>query len=254
MKQRFSDKVVLVTGGSSGIGRATALAFAEEGAIVVIGDVEVEGSEETVRQIRGIGGQAMHVRADVSNASDVAGLVDICVETFGRLDIAFNNAGISGTSAPVAELSEESWNRVISVNLTGVWLCMKYEIAQMLKQGGGVIVNNSSILGVVGFASAAAYTAAKHGVIGLTQTAAIDYAERGIRVNAVCPGFIETPMLERAGLTTDPVLHQQIASLHPMNRLGTSREVADAVLWLCSDGSSFVTGHSLLVDGGYVIR
>jgi len=254
VNQRFTDKVVLVTGGSSGIGRATALAFAREGASVVIGDVAVDGSEETVRQIREIGGHAIFVRADVSDSADVAGLVDICVETFGRLDCAFNNAGIEGTSAPVAEMSEESWNRVISINLTGVWLCMKHEIAQMVKQGSGVVVNNSSILGVVGFAAAAAYVAAKHGVIGLTQTAALDYAERGIRVNAVCPAFIETPMLERAGLTTDPAMYRQIAALHPMNRLGTPEEIADAVLWLCSDGASFVTGHSLLVDGGYVVR
>jgi len=250
----FTGKVVLITGASSGIGRATALAFASEGAKVVIGDVNAEGSQETVRLIVEAGGEASAMACDVSSPDDAAALVAHAVETFGAVDIAFNNAGIEGTGAMVADYDVDVWNRVIAINLTGVFLCMKFQIEQMLKQGGGAIVNNASILGTVGFASASPYVAAKHGVLGLTRTAAIEYATRGIRVNAVCPGFIETPMLERGGITTDPAVKKMIESSHPMGRLGTSEEIADAVLWLCSKRASFVTGHPLLVDGGYVAR
>ena len=250
----FHTKVALITGGSAGIGRATALAFAREGARVVIADVDVEGGEGTARLVRTAGGEALFVPTDVSRTTDVRTLVERTVATYGRLDYACNNAGIEGTQAPTADYPEEIWNRVININLTGVWLCMKYEIPQMLTQGGGVIVNMASILGTVGFPNAAAYVAAKHGLIGLTRTAAIEYAPRGIRVNAVCPAFITTPMLDRAGLLTNPEVYATIVNLHPIKRLGKPEEVAEAVIWLCSDAASFVTGHALLVDGGYVAQ
>ncbi|MBI4301201.1 MAG: SDR family oxidoreductase [Chloroflexi bacterium] len=255
MVARLEGKVAVVTGGSSGIGRATALAFAREGAKVIVGDVATEASGETVRLIKGAGGEATFVRCDVSQAADVQAMVNIAVTAYGRLDCAFNNAGIEGAQATTADYPEEVWNRVISINLTGVWLCLKYEIAQMLKQdGGGAIVNNASILGTVGFPGAVAYTAAKHGVLGLTKVAALEYSAQGIRVNAVCPGFILTPMLERAGLTTNRELLDKIVSLHPIGRLGKPEEIAEAVIWLCSDAASFVTGHPMLVDGGYIAQ
>ena len=250
----FHTKVALITGGSAGIGRATALAFAREGARVVIADVDVEGGEGTARLVRTAGGEALFVPTDVSRTTDVRTLVERTVATYGRLDYACNNAGIEGTQAPTADYPEEIWNRVININLTGVWLCMKYEIPQMLTQGGGVIVNMASILGTVGFPNAAAYVAAKHGLIGLTRTAAIEYAPRGIRVNAVCPAFIATPMLDRAGLLTNPEVYATLVNLHPIKRLGKPEEVAEAVIWLCSDAASFVTGHALLVDGGYIAQ
>jgi NAD(P)-dependent dehydrogenase (short-subunit alcohol dehydrogenase family) len=254
MTGQCEGKVALVTGGASGIGRATALVFAKQGAKVVVADVSTQGGEETVRMIEDAGGEALFVKTDVSRTHDVEAMVSKTVETYGRLDHAFNNAGIEGAQAPTAEYPKEAWDRVISINLTGVWLCMKYEIQQMLKQEGGTIVNMSSILGKVGFANSPAYEASKHGVIGLTKAAALEYATAGIRVNAVCPGFIETPMLERAGILADPELREQIVNLHPVKRLGTPEEVAKAVLWLCSDAASFVTGHALLVDGGYVAQ
>ncbi len=176
------------------------------------------------------------------------------VETYGRLDYACNNARIEGTQSLTADYAEEIWNRVIAVNLTGVWLCTKYEIPQMLKQGGGAIVNMASILGMVGFANASAYVAAKHGIIGLTKTAAVEYATQGIRVNAVCPAFIYTPMLERAGMKEGTEPYTMIANLHPLKRMGTPAEVAEVAIWLCSDAASFVTGHAILVDGGYVAQ
>ena len=250
----FGGKVALVTGGSSGIGRATALAFAREGAKVVVADVDIDRGAKTVGLIREKGGDAIFAKTDVTQKYDIEMLVKRTVDTYGRLDFAFNNAGIEGTQAPTADYLEEVWNRAIAVNLTGVWLCMKYEIPQMLKQGGGVIINCASILGTVGFANASAYVAAKHGVLGLTKTAAIEYATQGIRINAICPAFIETPMLERGGLTNDPQVYQMIAGLHPMKRLGTPEEIAGPVLWLCSDAASFVTGQALLVDGGYVAQ
>jgi len=254
MTEQLEGKVALVTGGSSGIGRAAALAFAREGAKVVIADILVEGGKETVQMVEDADGDALFIEADVSKAHGVEAIVNRAVETYGRLDHAFNNAGIEGAQAPTAEYPEEAWHQVISVNLTGVWLCMKYEIQQMLKQEGGAIVNMSSILGKVGFANSPAYEASKHGVIGLTKAAALEYATKNIRVNAVCPGFIKTPMLERAGILSDPDVREQMAGLHPLNRLGQPEEVAEAVLWLCSDAASFVTGHALLVDGGYVAQ
>ncbi|MDQ6601674.1 MAG: SDR family oxidoreductase, partial [Chloroflexota bacterium] len=236
----FTGKVAVVTGASSGIGRATALAFAREGASVVVADRYEAGGQETVVMIRDQGGTAIHVTGDVSRDTEVAQLTDATIRTYGRLDYACNNAGVEGTQAPTADYPADQWDRVLAVNLTGVWLCMKHEIPAMLANGGGAIVNMASILGVVGFANAAAYTAAKHGVIGLTKVAAIEYATQGIRVNAVCPAFIATPMLERSGITEGTEMYAMLAGLHPIKRLGTPEEIAEAVLWLCSDKASFV--------------
>ena len=255
MNGRFEGKVALLTGAGSGIGKACAAAFAREGAKVVVSDVMAKGGEETARMIRETGGEALFVRCDVSRSTDVDALVEATVRAYGRLDCACNNAGIDGAQAPTAEYPEEIWSRVLSVNLTGVWLCMKHEIPRMLAGGrGGTIVNMSSILGTVGFENASAYVAAKHGVVGLSRTAALEYATRGIRVNAVCPAFIYTPMLEQAGMREGSDRFAAVSALHPVGRMGTPEEVAESVLWLCSDGASFVTGHALLVDGGYVAR
>ncbi len=254
MSQRMlENKVALVTGAAMGIGEATALAFAKEGAKVVVSDTSPKG-EEVVARIRKEGGDARFIAADVSRPSEVKALVEGAVKTFGRLDIAFNNAGISGEQAPTADMTEGGWEKTLSINLSGVFYCMKYELAQMLQQGGGAIVNNASILGTVGFAGAAAYVAAKHGVLGLTKTAALEYATKGIRVNAVCPGFIETPMLSAAGLLQDKNTRSMLEGLHALNRLGQPDEVAQAVVFLASERASFITGHPLLVDGGYVAR
>ena len=253
-------KVALVTGAASGIGRATALAFAHAGARVTVADVDAARAEAAAREIaretRDAGGETTFVRADVASAADVRAMVDHTVDSFGGLDFAFNNAGIEGTLAATADYPDDVWQRVLAVNLTGVFLCMKQEIAALRVRGGGSIVNNASILGVVGFANAPAYTAAKHGVLGLTKVAALELATEHIRVNAVCPAFIETPMVMERGVHAgaDASTYEQIAALHPMHRLGKSEEIASAVLWLCSDGASFVTGEHLMVDGGYVAR
>ena len=252
MNRELEGQVALVTGGAMGIGQATALAFAREGARVVVSDVDGRAGEATVAQIRQAGGEARFAAADVSKEADVIRLIEGAVQSYGRLDIAFNNAGISGAQGPVASLSEADWARVLGVNLTGVFLCMKHELLQMERQASGAIINNASILGTVGFAGAGAYTASKHGVLGLTKVAALEYATKGIRVNAVCPGFIVTPMLERAGLLTDENVRKGVESLHAMKRMGTSAEVAEAVTFLASRRASFITGHPLLVDGGYV--
>jgi len=251
---QLQDKVAVVTGGSSGIGRAAALGFAREGAKVVIADVNVEGSQESVRMIEEAGGAATFIKCDISSPTDVEMMVWKTVEIYGSLDCAFNNAGIEGTTASIAEYPLEVWNRVIGVNLTGVFLCMKYEIEQMLKQGGGAIVNNASILGLVGFGNASAYTAAKHGVLGLTKVAAIEYASKGIRINSVCPAFIVTPMLERAGITSNPEMAAMLEKMHPIGRMGRPEEIGDVAVWLCTDAASFVHGHGMLVDGGYVAQ
>lgn len=256
MPGQFNTKVALVTGAASGIGRATALAFAKEGASVVVADVAAGGAQETVRLLKAAGGEATVVRCDVSRAEEVKAMIIQAIATYGRLDYDLNIAGIEGELSTTADYPEEVWNKVIGINLTGPYLCMKYAIAQMLKQGGGVIVNMASILGVVGFATAGAYTAAKHGLVGLTRVAALEYATQGICVNAVCPGFIETPMVMERGLaaSSHPEVYQQIAALHPMKRLGKPEEIAAAVVWLCSDAASFITGHTLIVDGGYTAQ
>jgi len=254
MPEQFNNKVVLVTGASSGIGRATALTFARKGAKIVAADVVVEGGEETVRAIHGVGGEAIFVKTDVSKAAEVEALVTKAVNTYGRLDCAYNNAGVLGSIAvPTHAYTEEAWDRVININLKGVWLCMKYEIPQMLIQGGGAIVNTSSVWGLVGAGGFSAYVASKHGVAGLTKTAALEYAKSGIRINAVNPGVINTPMAESA-IAHDSALGEQIIALEPVGRMGTPEEIAEAVIWLCSEVASFVTGHMMIVDGGYVAQ
>lgn len=240
-------RVALVTGGGSGIGRQACLVFSREGAQVVVCDVALEGGEETVSQIRQAGGQAMFIQADVAQAAEVEAVVARTVETYGRLDCAYNNAGIAGRTARVADDSEQNWDRVLSINLKGVWLCLKYEIAHMLTQGSGAIVNTASDAGLIGLRRAGAYVASKHGVVGLTKTAALEYATSNIRVNAVCPGPIDTPMLRGA---SERVI-DAMAAAQPNGRLGQPREIAEAAVWLCSDAASFVTGHPMPVDGGY---
>ena len=251
MENTFKNKVALVTGGSSGIGRATALAFAKKGAKVVIADwIE---SEETMDLIENLGGEAIFVKCDVSKSADVKALIEKTIATFGRLDFAFNNAGIEGTSASTQDCSEENWDKTIGINLKGIWLCMKHEIPVMLKKDKGVIVNCSSVAGLVGFQGLPAYVASKHGVIGLTKTAALEYAKLGIRVNAVCPGVIQTPMIDRlTGKKKESI--NQFAGLEPVGRFGLPEEIANAVIWLCSDEASFVTGIAMPVDGGFVAQ
>ncbi|MGD0825568.1 MAG: SDR family oxidoreductase [Terriglobales bacterium] len=250
MTKELEGKVGLVTGGTSGIGRETAILFAKAGAkVVVAGRREVEG-EETVELVRAAGGDGLFVKTDVSKASEVEMLVRKTVEKYGRLDVAFNNAGIEGVWVPIALQSENDWDRTIAINLKGVWLCLKYEIRQMLKQGGGAIVNMASIAGLAGTAGAAAYVASKHGVLGLTKTAALENAKSKIRINAVCPAAIETSMAER--LFGDPQVHKFVLGCHPIGRFGRPAEVAEAVLWMCSDRASFMTGQSLVLDGGFL--
>jgi len=253
MAGRVEGKVALITGGSSGIGRATALLFGRERAKVAVADYNAEGGERTVKTIQDAGGIASFHAADVSNPQEVEALIKNVVEKYGRLDYAFNNAGIEGQMASTPECTIENWNRVIAIDLTAVFLCMKYEIAQMLKNGGGAIVNTASVAGLYGLAGAPAYVAAKHGVAGLTKTAALEFAQKGIRVNAVCPGFIRTPMVDRV-LDKGDFSEEQIFAAEPMHRMGKPEEIAEAVLWLCSDASSFVTGLPMPVDGGYVAQ
>lgn len=253
MSGGMAGSVALVTGAASGIGRATAEAFAREGARVVVSDVAAGAGEAVAAAIRERGGQAVFAACDVSRPERVEALVARTVEAFGRIDFAFNNAGVEGETAPTAECTEANWDRVMGINLKGVWLCMREEIPRMLAQGGGAIVNCSSVAGLVGFPGIAAYAASKHGLIGLTRTAALEYAARGIRVNAVCPGVIRTPMVERFTGGEAEAQAQLVAS-EPIGRMGTPEEVAAAVVWLCSDAASFVTGHAMVVDGGFVAR
>ena len=251
MTRELEGKVGLVTGGTSGIGRDASILFARAGAkVVVAGRREVEG-KETIEQIRAAGGEGLFVKTDVSKAADVQALVQKTAEKFGRLDVAFNNAGIEGAWIPITEQSEEDWDRTIDINLKGVWLCLKHEIRQMLKQGGGgAIVNMASVAGWVGSAGAATYCASKHGVIGLTKSAALETARDGIRINAVCPAVIETPMGER--IFGAPEMKKYALGLHPIGRFGTPMEVAEAVVWMCSERASFMTGQSLVLDGGFL--
>lgn len=246
----MTGRVAIITGASSGIGRAAAVAFARAGARVVGAGLDPDKGAETIRLVEEAGGEGIFVEADVTRADQVERMVAAAVETYGRIDYGFNNAGIGGESAPAADLTEDDWRRVIDINLTGVWLCMKAEIPRMLERGGGAIVNTSSVLGLVGIAGSAAYVASKHGIIGLTKAAALDYAKQGIRINAISPGFIETPMIGATPYTAREALAPMI-ELEPIGRLGQPREVADAVVWLCSDQASFVTGSAMVVDGGW---
>jgi NAD(P)-dependent dehydrogenase (short-subunit alcohol dehydrogenase family) len=251
--KEFESKVALVTGGASGIGRATALAFAREGARVVIGNRNIERGEETVSMIRDAGGTASFRRTDVLVAADIEALVDHAINEYGGLDLAFNNAGTEGNPRPLIEQTEADYDAVMDINVKGVWLSMKYEIPRMLERGGGAIVNCSSVAGLVGFPGFGIYVASKHAVIGLTKTAALEYSAQGIRINAVNPAVIDTEMVDRF---TEAIgsSKEDLVPLHPIGRIGQVKEVADAVLWLCSGRSSFVTGHSLLVDGGFTAR
>lgn len=247
----LEDKIALVTGGGSGIGRETAVLFGRAGAkIVVAGRREKEG-QETIELIRAAGGDGLFVATDTSKSADVDALIKRTAEHFGRLDIAFNNAGTEGVWSPIARQSEEDFDRTLGVNLKGVWLCLKYEIRQMVKQGGGgAIVNAASVFGLIGSTGSAAYSASKAGVMALTKAAALENAKSGIRVNCVCPAAIETAMAER--LFGAPKVHERAVKSHPIGRFGTPREVAEAVLWMCSDRASFMTGQSLILDGGFL--
>jgi len=249
----LKNKTVLITGGASGIGEATALLYAEEGCNVVVSDLQEEKGNKVVQKISQLNGKSIFVKADVSKPQDCEILVNKTIATFGSLDIAFNNAGIGGENNAVADMSIEGWNKIIAVNLNSVFYCMKYELMQMQKQGSGAIVNNSSILGQVGFANAAGYVAAKHGVIGLTQNAALEYSAKGIRINAIGPAFINTPLLTESGMD-DTVKQNVLVPMHPIGRLGESKEVAELVVWLSSDKASFVTGSYYAIDGGYLAR
>jgi NAD(P)-dependent dehydrogenase (short-subunit alcohol dehydrogenase family) len=251
-----AGKVAFVTGAGSGIGHATALAFAREGASVVVSDISEQNVRDTARRIEELGGRALAVACDVARSEDVKAALEETIETFGRLDVAFNNAGVEQEPKAAAELTEEEWDRIVAVDLRGVFLCMKYEIPLMLQRGGGAIVNTSSGAGVKGFEGQAAYVAAKHGVVGLSKAAALDYAPQNIRINAVCPGIIDTPMMDRFGGGTPEGKEKELASAaaaQPIGRAGKSEEIAAAVVWLCSDAASFATGHAMVVDGGQTV-
>jgi len=254
VKRTFTGKVAFVTGAGGGIGRAAALGFAREGASLVVADVSEKENQETARLIEEQGGRALAVRCDVTRIEDVKAALDKTAEAFGRLDFAFNNAGIEPKKpAPTADYDLDEWERIIAIDLRGVFLCMKYEIPLMLKNGGGAIVNTSSGAGVIGIKGSPAYTAAKHGVIGLTRAAALDYAAQNIRVNAVCPGYIETPMMERfTGGTAEG--RAKVISEEPIGRMGRPEEIANAVVWLCSEAAGFVVGSAMVIDGGQTIQ
>jgi NAD(P)-dependent dehydrogenase (short-subunit alcohol dehydrogenase family) len=244
----MEGKIALITGGSSGIGKATAQAFIKHGAKVIIADISVEAGEQVVKDLKQVGGEALFVRTDVSDAAAVEAMVRKTVDTFGRLDYAFNNAGIEGDSAPTGEVDWDNLDRVININLKGLMYCMRYEISAMLQTGGGAIVNTASIAGIVGFPNLAPYVASKHAVAGMTRTAAMEYGKHNIRVNAIAPGVILTPMVERS-FTEEQM--EGLAETKPLGRLGQPDEIADSVIYLCSDSASFITGHILVADGGY---
>ena len=252
MQQTFVGKTVLITGAGNGIGRGTALAFAREGARLVLADIDGTAGEAVREESCAAGGEAFFVRTDVARGTEVQAMVAASVERYGRIDCAFNNAGIEEEHQRLADSDEAMYDRMMGINVKGVWLCMKYQIAQMLGQGGGVIVNTASVAGLIGAPKHAIYAASKHAVVGLTKSAAAEYGKRGIRVNSVCPGVIRTPMLERA-LRREPDWEQTLLRMHPIGRLGEVDDVAQAVLWLCSDASAFVTGHQLAVDGAMTV-
>ena len=249
----MDGKVVIITGAASGIGRATAQIFAREGARVIIADVNEKGGEETLSMINKVGQQGLFVKADMTAETDVKTLIERAISAHGRLDAAFNNAGIEGKQGSSADMPANEFDRIIAVNLKGVYLCMKYQIQAMLKGGGGAIVNTASVAGLVGFPGLGAYVASKHGVIGLTKTAALEYAKANIRVNCVCPGLIDTPMVGRLG-GSNPEMVAALTQTEPVGRLGKPAEIGEAAVWLCSDHASFVTGHSMVVDGGLVAQ
>lgn len=250
MDKLFKNKVALVTGGSYGIGRAAAVAFAQRGAHVVIADWIADPEGETLRLINEAGADGLFVRCDVSSTEQVQEMTEKTVATFGGIDYAFNNAGIEGITGITHECTEANWDKTMNVNLKGVWLCMKYQIPYMLQRGKGAIVNCASIAGLSGFTGLPAYTASKHGIIGLTKTAALEYAKQGIRVNAVCPGVIHTAMVDRV-TGRDKEVEKKYIAMEPIGRMGLPEEVAETVVWLCSDAASFITGHAMAVDGGF---
>ncbi|MBA4181117.1 MAG: short chain dehydrogenase [Anaerolinea sp.] len=252
MSRRLEGKIALVTGASSGIGRATALAFAREGAAVVVAARRQSETQETARQITGAGGRSLAVATDVSSEPQVRALVEAALRTYGRLDIAFNNAGIFGAEGPMHAVTTEYWDSIMATNLKGTWLCMKHEIPPMLEQGGGSIVNMSSTAGLTGWSAAALYSASKFGVVGLTKSAALQYAPAGVRINAVCPAFTRIESMDSM-LATAPAAGEQMAASIPLGRIGTMEEVAEAVLWLSSDAASFCVGHALALDGGQTL-
>lgn len=252
--KKLDNKTVFITGGLSGIGKACAIAAAKEGANIAIADFKTAGTDKAMEEIRKDNPEAIFIECDVTVFAQVQESIQKVVSTFNTLDVALNNAGIGGEAKKVGDMNEEAWLKVISVNLNGVFNCMKHELTQMSKQKQGVIINMSSILGKVGFANSSHYVAAKHGVIGLTQTAALEYAIEGIRINAICPGFIETPLLTNAGITENTDLQKYIIGLHPMMRLGKSEEIASGFIFLASSDSSFMTGASLEIDGGFLAQ
>jgi NAD(P)-dependent dehydrogenase (short-subunit alcohol dehydrogenase family) len=245
----LEGKSAIITGASSGIGRATALVFAHYGARLALADVALDGGHETEQLVKNLGVEAFFLPTDVTDETQVAALVRAAVETYGALDCAFNNAGIEGDMAPTPDIDPANWARVLDINLRGVWLGMRYQIPAMLESGGGSIVNTASVAGLVGFSNLAPYVASKHGVVGLTRTAALEFSAQGVRVNAVCPGVIRTPMVQRV-FEEDPALEEQFAAMEPIGRLGEPEEIGEAVAWLSSDRSSFVTGQAIAVDGG----